>query len=562
MKKISKILSILLVCVCLGSALFGCSGSSGGTNIDTGKSQLYVGSYNGGYGTKWLEDIAKDFENDPIISSTSFEKGKTGVQVIIDPKENFLGQTLAENIAGDKNNIIFAEQVYYDEMVKQNLLLDITDVMTTEPSTGDGILENKLLDWQKEVLKTSDGKYYAIPHYQIFNGMIYDKDLFDEYGLYIPLYPDTDANEYGFLDDPSYEKSYGPDGKPKTEDDGLPATYDELKKLINYMASGTDITPFIWTGKSKGYLHKIVASASAAYNGNEGILVQATFNSNGKEMDVVTGFESNGQPVIKKQAITPETGYLARQLYGTYLGFELCEYILSNESFYTSSSKGDTSSQTAAQREYIYSAYETGQNPIAFLLDGCYWENEATNAFKSFEDKFDANHTFERNFRMLPMPGAEGVETGMLDTAFSYVVANRNISNDPEKVNLVKTFLKYCYTNEALEKFTVSTGSTRALKYEISDGAYKSLSSYQQSVWNQRKAMDWSATVSTSKIYLNAQSKLSLTANSDYYESVIAGKGTYSSVYDAIKNNGLKAKDYFKGMWISPEDWNSTYYKV
>ena len=562
MKKISKILSILLVCVCLGSALFGCSGSSGGTNIDTGKSQLYVGSYNGGYGTKWLEDIAKDFENDPIISSTSFEKGKTGVQVIIDPKENFIGQTLAENIKGNKNNIIFAEQVYYDEMVKQNLLLDITDVMTTEPSTGDGILENKLLDWQKEVLKTSDGKYYAIPHYQIFNGMIYDKDLFDEYGLYIPLYPDTDANEYGFLDDPSYEKSYGPDGKPETEDDGLPTTYDELKKLINYMASDTDITPFIWTGKSKGYLHKIVASASAAYNGNEGILVQATFNSNGKEMDVVTGFESNGQPVVKKQVITPETGYLARQLYGTYLGFELCEYILSDESFYTSSSKGDTSSQTAAQREYIYSAYEKGQDPIAFLLDGCYWENEATNAFKSFEDKFDANHTFERNFRMLPMPGAEGVETGMLDTAFSYVVANKNISNNAEKVNLVKTFLKYCYTNESLEKFTVSTGSTRALKYQISDEAYKSLSSYQQSVWDQRKAMDWSATVSTSKIYLNAQSKFSLTANSDYYESVISGKGTYSSVYDAIKNNGLKAKDYFKGMWIPSDVWNSTYYKV
>ena len=562
MKKISKILSILLVCVCLGSALFGCSGSSGGTNIDTGKSQLYVGSYNGGYGTKWLEDIAKDFENDPIISSTSFEKGKTGVQVIIDPKENFIGQTLAENIKGNKNNIIFAEQVYYDEMVKQNLLLDITDVMTTEPSTGDGILENKLLDWQKEVLKTSDGKYYAIPHYQIFNGMIYDKDLFDEYGLYIPLYPDTDANEYGFLDDPSYEKSYGPDGKPETEDDGLPTTYDELKKLINYMASDTDITPFIWTGKSKGYLHKIVASASAAYNGNEGILVQATFNSNGKEMDVVTGFESNGQPVVKKQVITPETGYLARQLYGTYLGFELCEYILSDESFYTSSSKGDTSSQTAAQREYIYSAYEKGQDPIAFLLDGCYWENEATNAFKSFEDKFDANHTFERNFRMLPMPGAEGVETGMLDTAFSYVVANKNISNNAEKVNLVKTFLKYCYTNESLEKFTVSTGSTRALKYQISDEAYKSLSSYQQSVWDQRKAMDWSATVSTSKTYLNAQSKFSLTANSDYYESVIAGKGTYSSVYDAIKNNGLKAKDYFKGMWIPSDVWNSTYYKV
>ena len=56
-----------------------CSGSGGGGGEVAGKTNITVGTYNGGVGKPWLEAAAKRFEK--AYEEVSFEEGKTGVAV-------------------------------------------------------------------------------------------------------------------------------------------------------------------------------------------------------------------------------------------------------------------------------------------------------------------------------------------------------------------------------------------------------------------------------------------------------------------------------------------------
>lgn len=106
-------------------------------------------------------------------------------------------------------------------------------------------------------MSESDGKthYYAIPHYSAYTGIIYDIDLFDENLYYFAKTPTGSALEELFVADNTVARSAGPDGVEGTDDDGLPATYDEFFKLCEYIKQGA-ATPLVWTGANyKDYLN-------------------------------------------------------------------------------------------------------------------------------------------------------------------------------------------------------------------------------------------------------------------------------------------------------------------
>ena len=109
---------ILVVILCLLLAITPLAGCNQGSNIDKTKTQLYLGVFEGGIGTDYLDKIIYDFENDPIISTTQFEEGKTGVQVLYDTsKDDYTSSALKSNAKYMKEDIFILNDVSLSSLV-------------------------------------------------------------------------------------------------------------------------------------------------------------------------------------------------------------------------------------------------------------------------------------------------------------------------------------------------------------------------------------------------------------------------------------------------------------
>ena len=89
MKKCKKLVSLisLLLCAVMMFAMTGCeelnieAPNIDDVQVDTTKAQLYIANYNGGFGTEWLTNAAKRFEEK--YKDVEFLPGTKGVQILI-----------------------------------------------------------------------------------------------------------------------------------------------------------------------------------------------------------------------------------------------------------------------------------------------------------------------------------------------------------------------------------------------------------------------------------------------------------------------------------------------
>lgn len=66
--------------------------------------------------------------------------------------------------------------------------------------------------------------------------------------------------------------SKGPDGVYGTSDDGMPKTMTELYNLCEYMATETNVAPFLFFGsKGESYVRQALAQVAATANGYLGV---------------------------------------------------------------------------------------------------------------------------------------------------------------------------------------------------------------------------------------------------------------------------------------------------
>lgn len=94
---------------------------------DATKTQLYICTYDGGYGIEWLTKAKNRFEAE--YASVSFEAGKKGVQISIKEDPNATGTHLEDTLPKSAYDIYFTEAVSYYDMVNKGLVYDITDVV-------------------------------------------------------------------------------------------------------------------------------------------------------------------------------------------------------------------------------------------------------------------------------------------------------------------------------------------------------------------------------------------------------------------------------------------------
>lgn len=515
-------------------------------SVDKTKIQLNVFSYNGGVGSEWLDKVITRFEAD--YKDATFSNGRTGVQVVPSKTKS----DVFSNMSTNNNHVIFSEVGNYSQLVTQKSVLDISDIMdkplneltkTTDTKT----LKSKMYDETIDFYSFSGGKIYALPHYSFFSTFTYNKQLLTDKNLYFAKDYDVNGDlDSKFIHSASEDKSCGPDGIYGTDDDGLPATYTELFDLFNMMKN-KNVTPITWAGGemvSGGYVNYLLNNVYLSLAGKDQARLNYTFDSKDKTITIVEKFEG-GKAVTKEEKITADNYKNLNSELAKYQAIKVADTILDNALWQSGDCDSTTTTMLSTQQNYIESY--NGGTPIAMIVEGSYWYNEADNAGYIEDTKnrftdFDAKN----NYQILPLPrvyegtykDVEGKEAGKAvyaDQADSLAVINANIAGDKELVELAKTFLAYCYTDESLKEFTETTRVTRSLKYDVD---VNKLDAWGKAVWNYTKAADLLLPYSSNSLYLNNRTQQSMHIANDFW--AVSGK----NVYSYCKGSGT-AESYF-----------------
>ena len=539
MKAWKKSLAVALGAL-MGVGMVACapSGTSSSQSAkDETKAQLYVWNYDGGVGHEWLNAAIKRYEE--ANKDKVWVEGTKGVQVWVDNKK-LGGDAMAATIATSRNQVFFVENLNYLNFAYQGLMLDITDIVE-EPLTAYGetqSIADKLTDQQQSYYKLN-GTYYALPHYEGFNGISYDRDLFDQKRLFF-----TDTGEIGAnLASPNL--GYGVDGKKGTYDDGLPTTYDEFFKLCDKIVS-YGMTPISWSGTYQFYFTCMLQAMFTDYAEDEAMMF-CTFD--GTTNQLIESIAADGTITYKPETkITEENGYELQNHAALYYPLTFAERIIDGD-YYSQSSFNGTVSHTAAQDNFILSRFDSTKD-IAMLIEGTWWQMEAESTFKMMENTYVNAGKYDRRIGFMPFPKAnkerlQSHQFYLRDE--NYCVRFINANCDEEIIPLAKDFLQFCCSAESLAEFTSITSCTLGYQYQLDKKDYDSLSYFAQSVYDLKQNAKVIYPYANTEIFY--KNKTSLT---DIYTT-----GAYNVVTRAMQADGVSAVSFFGALRnkYSAEAW-------
>ena len=573
MKKTGKRLMALALCLTVAASvgsMMGCGPrDSGGEPIDSTRTQLNIGTFGGGIGVEWLKNLKQRFEAD--FADVSFEEGKTGVQIYYtEDKDKYNAPALVNQIAYDSNEVYFATDDALDDFLASNRLLEITDIVTEKLTKygEDESIEDKLNKTQIEHHKRN-GKYYSLPYNESSMGVIYDLDLFVQKGLYFakggapsefcdftqennenPATGSFGGYKYTAVNDADAEKTAGPDGLYGTYDDGLPATFDEFEQmLVRMKQQGVDA--LIWTGQyADTYSNFFPRAFWASYHGIDEGRILYDGGGTGTETRIISSFDSNGDPVITTTTITPDNYEEAAKQAGAYYGLKLMDMIIKGG--YASNYSFQGLSHIRTQDKFLVSRFRMGERPIAMMIEGTWWENEAdvSGTFDNNVEEFGEQAAKEnRNFGLFPMPKVSEDDIGKPTTilgGISSAFINANI--DPAKIKLAKTFLQYAVTDESLANFTLETGLPASYRYDMTPEQEAQLSGFAKQYWAMFHESDVLYGYMPSELKLNS----AFTATKfkiDNFQSVKTDGVNYSLFVTEAKYNNTSLRDYFEGLY-------------
>lgn len=523
-KTIALVSSLLMVATCFPFA--GCGGDD--AKVDKSKAQLHVSLYNGGVGRDWLDAHIERFME--AYKDYEFIPGKKGVQVWVTPHKSSMAE-ISGKLNGAKEDVYFLEHVNYYDMVAQGHFMDITDLVANDvlDEYGENVtIESKLYDKVKEYLKTADGKYYALPHTQSPTLITYDADLFNKFNLYF------DAN--GVIGKKSTDSglSKGVDNVAGTYDDGLPATYEQFYALCAKMKQ-RGIAPMIWSGMYEFYTTRFAKQLRVDFEGAEQAMTAYDFN--GKMTHIVDTIDDNGNITYKPEVdVTEQNGYEMLSSAGYYHAFNFFEGIVKGE-YYSNKSFNESISHKDAQETFLLSSFEATEQDIGMLVEGLYWVNESKGFFKEMESYPKASLK-DRNLRVMPLPKATEAQLGEKTTLVDSISQLAFISAyvPEERIELAKTFLRFCSTQASMEEFLVQTGLTRNYKVNY-DKIYDTLTPYSQSIVDVLGASDYILPASSSPIFQKNYAQ--------FYQDYEMGTPEFPDPMFAIKNDNKTAVQLF-----------------
>lgn len=547
------------------SAIFATGCSSGrtvdGEKIDAKKSQLFIQNYDGGGGSRWLYDVKERFEE--ANKNVSFEEGKVGVQLMITPNK-VVGTAFTPSASSQE--VVFIEAMSYFDYASMGEMLDITDI-AEEVLAQDGVdIDPEYLAALRAIDKNNDGKgeIYALPHYEFYGGVAYNKSVWNQYELYFEGGENGEAikdagEEFGYVfTNARGDLSRGPDKIMGTSDDGLAETWEEFFHLLDYMTA-RGVSPFIISGLYAHYFYYFCYSAFAAYGGFEQVNSCIAYNGDieyVKNVSMDTNSPIGLNIVSENATISNSTGYLSSKLTGKLVALAAAEQILKKDGnqlkyFYQPGLLG-TVSHLDAQEMFINSQYYN--KPIAMLIDGSWWENEATEAFESIGkispeySKMNSNYGWMQLPRVIDKNDNRNVELCDYDLIRGYGFINANIA--PQKIKLAKDFMRFCYSLDELRAYTETTGLPRGLKYELTEENLSKMSSYAKDLWQYKNGRKIVHPISDNPLTI--------------YESVGIDNMWTSKLYGGpcvTMYKETNALGYFNDLEIAKSTWDSKYSK-
>ena len=562
-----KLLSVLLCAMLALTGIVGVGcGKKGGEAVDANKTQLYVGIYGGGYGEQWMKNLKARFEEE----FADYElNGRTGVQVLyIANKERYHVPDLKDKILLDSQEIFMATGDDYDAFTELNAgtrkALDITDAVTT-PLTEYGetrSIADKLFPAQVDHFNLN-GKYYALPFFESAVGLTYNVEIFEENQLFIAK--DGAPSEPGYV---MYkwtgtgEKAAGPDGDYGTYDDGCPATLAEFYKLIDRIYQ-KGIDSLIWSLGAETYSSFITKAFAQDYHGlAESSILYDLGGANGRETTIVTGFNNVGTilepeyvPVLDEHKLINGSNIQeAAKQAGYYYGLKMFEYILDSQT--VSEKVWNNIDNIRVQDEFIHSNLKSSNRPVALMLEGTWWENEAeaSGIFTRAASNHGNEYTRINNrFSVFPMPkideSAIGEKPSMLGGASTFIVKS-NI--DPNKVDLAKKFIRFALTDESLVEYTKTNGLPLAYNYSVGDvDELEGVSHYTKSFLKYYQACDKgyayeSTAAKANNMLLKVQTALGNVTAAYQFGATYQRYGKFPTEH---KYNGISAETYFNGLY-------------
>ena len=557
MKKPTRILSLFLCLLMLCSVMVGCRRDDNtDQTVEKTKTQLYVKYYNGGFGDEWLNRLCAEFE--AMYADVSLEEGKVGVQIM---KEFNRGQlTGPDGLKGNRNNVYLMENIDYYTYVASGMLLDLSDVVNDYAMTGKDTKESiirisgKIFPSYDEFLNVS-GRYYGLPLFETSINLNYDIDMFEERGLYFAAGKTAeDFTEADFADERKVSslfvnnrddaRSDGPDGKPSTSDDGLPATYKDFRALTIYMKIA-GVTPFVWNGFETGYLTGLVNDMWANNEGAGQMKLNFTFDGTA---DTLVQTDANGKvmrnadgsvKLMDATAISESNRALLQLQKGKLDALSFARLLLDdglgnpNSSNYYSRSFDSGFSNINAQ-DYFLDPDANGVDPIGFLVDGGWWYNEAKVS--------------DRNIGILPLPKVDASHIGEPNTKVSDRSSLIFVSSEtPAAVQPVaKAFVSFLQSDYAMELYTKYTNTFRAMDYTLSEDTLASMSTYGKSVYATRNSAD-TTVLPWTPISAAARKNASVLSYRTYGFSVNSQEDNPLIYFTDHKD--ATAESYFEAIW-------------
>ena len=542
---------------------------------------IEVMNFGGGVGRKWLDQAVKRFET--AYAEKSYETDKTGVKV--DVESNI--STGSANMASSGVHIYFDQASTINTWIQQGLMLDISDVVTEiTQDTRNGAptsIEGKIEENLRYQYKGNDGKYYALPHYEFYDGLTYDVDRFEEEGLYfaadssegVKYTCDLVGKDFYFVKSATSKKSCGNDGEFGTQDDGLPTTLEELIALCDYIKEEVQITPFVLAGNHNDYSTYVINGLTASLAGYD--QAQAMFSFDAEEVETIVGFSSENlfeginnvkKPQTEKTAVTEATGYLAYNQVAKYYAYSFMQ-IAVERGWISNNATQPTHLHTDAMRDLILNGI--GQKPkTCMIMEGSYWLNEAEDN-DIFEEYKEWSFGEEKRLGWMALPTSldepvtegNGREMVMFNGVKTAAFINGNLAtkrNTEGIIDACKDFLRFLYSDAELVEFVKQSGTMKAgIDIEIGDDVLNQMTSGQKSLMEYR-ANNRVLQQANDNPTLNSNFSV-LTYGIDRGHRPYINGVRYTSIVGAVRKGGRTSQDCFEAIDISESLWLQDYYK-
>lgn len=542
LKRMYALVMAFTVLLSLTAMLTGCGESIDDPDrfsekVDESKTQLYVGYFNGGIGLNWLTEAKR-----------LFEEIHPEIQIMIDTgKDEYASDLLMSNIKTNRQDIYLTDGIdYYKYVSKGGLLADLTEATTT-PLTEfgeDKSIADKMNVSLNEFFKTNDGKYYAVPYYQSYHHIIYDVDLFDQYNLWF-------KDGGGFVSSTSDKKSAGQDGEYDTWDDGLPVTYSDFFAMMDRMVA-RGITPITWSGATAdAYLPNFMASLIADYEGDQ---YHTNWSYDG-EIDVITNhdftesaaktFSLNTSDYTTVTVTSDNFQDYMHSTVGKYYAAKFAKDLCSNAQYRT---YNYAESHTAVQRSFLMSNMEGVDTPIAMLIEGGWWMNEATSVFDEMEVYSEKYAKENRRFGVMPLPKADDGSSAEGHTVSPFSGQSAVfISENSTKKDIAIEFYRFLHTEQCLKVFTQMSGVLRPYECDYS-AIYDSVPYYVQNVIDSAADTEFVFRVSTGDMYKENAEVLNFMMYGGLMSTNWNNVSSGNMMIFFCDNAGATAKDYLLGM--------------